>query len=54
MNIEKLKEVLHKKLDEAIEVAIKCGKERFFEVRIKNINGDVVTKIEFSDKEKVG
>lgn len=54
MNLEKLKKLLHRKLDEAIDAAIKCGREQFFEIRIKNVNGDIITRIEFSDKEKVG
>lgn len=54
MKTEKIRELLHRKLDEAIDAAVRCGKENFFEIKVKNINGDVITKIEFSDKEKVG
>jgi len=54
VDADKLRKLLHRKLDELIDVIIKCNKEKFFELKIKNVNGDVITKIEFSDKEKVG
>ena len=53
MEDKKLKEKLHQKLEEAINAIIALGKQRFCEIHFKNINGDIVTKIEYTDKDKV-
>lgn len=53
MEIDVLKSKILAKAAEMVECAGKIGKENFFEINIKHVNGELVTKMEFSDKEKV-
>lgn len=50
---ELLKNKIAAKAIEMVECAEKIGKQDFFEINIKHINGELITKMEFSDKDKV-
>ena len=53
MDQHKLIDSIIKQVTKNIEDAIAIGKEDFFEIHIKHINGDIVSKLEVSDKVKV-
>lgn len=49
----KLKERIVEKVGELMDCIEQLGKTDYFEISIKHMNGDVVSKTEFSEKEKV-
>lgn len=48
-----LKEVVVNKVLEMVDCAINVDKLDFFEINLKHVNGELITKVEFSDKDKV-
>ncbi|WFD09755.1 hypothetical protein [Tepidibacter hydrothermalis] len=52
-NKNKLKKKIFDKVDELIDAVEKIGDLNFFEMGIKNINGDLVIKLENTYKEKI-
>lgn len=51
--VELLREVVVSKVLEMVKCAENVGKLDFFEINLKHVNGELITKIEFSDKDKV-
>lgn len=50
---EKLKDLVLRKALELVECAEKIGRQDFFEISIKHINGELITKLECTNKDKV-
>ena len=50
---DKLKDLILKKALELVECAEKIGRQDFFEINIKHINGELITKLECTNKDKV-
>jgi len=48
-----LKKQIMYKAAEMVDCIIKIGRQDYFEITIKHVNGELVTKLEFSDKDKV-
>jgi hypothetical protein len=48
-----LKNKIINKISEMVDCIIKIGRQDYFEITIKHVNGELVTKLEFSDKDKV-
>jgi hypothetical protein len=53
MNQEKLIETIINQVSNALNEIIKLGRQDFFEIHIKHINGELVTKLEYSDKTRI-
>ena len=53
MELHKLKSNVVEKVSEMVDCVSLIGKQDFFEVHIKVVNGEVITKVEFSDKDKI-
>lgn len=53
MDINKLKSNVVEKVSEMVDCVSKIGKQDFFEIHLKIANGEVITKVEFSDKDKI-
>lgn len=51
--VELLKENILNKVDEMVDSIVALGREDFFELNIKYIKGEIITKAEFSDKVKI-
>ncbi len=50
---DKLKDLVLQKASELVECAEKIGRQDFFEISIKHINGELITKLECTNKDKV-
>jgi len=50
---DKFKDLVLKKTLELVECAEKIGRQDFFEISIKHINGELITKLECTNKDKV-
>ncbi|HWQ30192.1 MAG TPA: hypothetical protein VN549_04305 [Negativicutes bacterium] len=50
---DKLKDMVMKKALELVECAEKIGRQDFFEISIKHVNGELITKLECTNKDKV-
>jgi len=50
---DKLKDLVQKKALELVEYADKIGRRDFFEISIKHVNGELITKLECTGKDKV-
>jgi len=50
---DKFKDLVIKKTLELVECAEKIGRQDFFEISIKHINGELITKLECTNKDKV-
>lgn len=50
---DKLKSLVLKKTLELLECAEKLGRQDFFEISIKHINGELISKLECTNKDKV-
>ena len=48
-----LKDKIINKAAEMVDCASMIGRQDYFEITIKHINGELITKMEFSDKDKV-
>jgi hypothetical protein len=48
-----LKDKIIDKAAEMVDCITQIGRQDYFEISIKHINGELVTKMEFSDKDKV-
>jgi len=49
----KLKERIIEKAREMVDCIEKIGKTDYFEINIKHVNGEIISKTEFSNKEKI-
>ena len=49
----KLKERIVEKAGEMVECIEQIGKTDYFEINIRHVNGEIVAKTEFSNKEKI-
>lgn len=49
----KLKERIVEKAREMVDCIEKIGKTDYFEINIKHVNGEIISKTEFSNKEKI-
>lgn len=52
-DIHKVKSNIVDKVSEMFDCVAKIGKQDFFEIHLKIVNGEVITKVEFSDKDKI-
>lgn len=50
---DKLKRLVMEKALELVECAEKIGRQDFFEINIKHINGELITKLECTNKDRV-
>gem|GEM_PF-1238034 len=49
----RLKERIIDKVDEMVDCVEMVGKMEYFELHIKHVNGELICKTEYSDKDKV-
>lgn len=49
----KLKERIIEKTGELVDCVQRIGKADYFEINIKHVNGEIISKTEFSEKDKV-
>lgn len=52
-DINKLKAVMHKKLDDVIDKMQKIERVDYFEITMKHTNGEVLCKPSFTDKNRI-
>lgn len=50
---EEMKKKIAQRINEVIDKADQIGSLNFFEIKIKNVNGDIVTKLENTYKDKI-
>lgn len=50
---EKLKQKIHERVDKTIDSMIKIGTVDYFEINIKHINGEILCKPSYTEKEKI-
>lgn len=48
-----LKERISEKAGELVDCIEKMGKTDYFEINIRHVNGEIISKTEFSEKEKI-
>lgn len=51
--VSKLKERIIEKAGEMVDCIERIGKTDYFEINIKHVNGEIISKTEFSNKEKI-
>ncbi|URZ07556.1 hypothetical protein [Clostridium felsineum] len=50
---EKLKQKIHERVDKAVDSMIKIGTVNYFEINIKHVNGEILCKPSYTEKEKI-
>ncbi|MCR3760300.1 hypothetical protein KYB31_15075 [Clostridium felsineum] len=50
---EKLKQKIHERVDKALDSMIKIGSVNYFEINIKHVNGEILCKPSYTEKEKI-
>ncbi|HYE10543.1 MAG TPA: hypothetical protein VEF53_10240 [Patescibacteria group bacterium] len=50
---KKLKEKIVERAGELVACIEKIGKTDYFEINIRHVNGEIISKTEFSEKEKI-
>lgn len=53
MEKDKIKDMVQKKVNELVECASTAGRLVYFEINIKHVNGEIISNLKFSDKDKI-
>jgi hypothetical protein len=52
-NEKRLKERIVERAGELVDCVERIGKTDYFEINIRHVNGEIISKTEFSEKEKI-
>lgn len=52
-DIEKIKEIMHEKIDDTINNMEKINHLSYFEITLKHVDGEIFSKLSFTDKNRI-